>query len=141
MACKNNGCLCNHIVLSQSVTFSEDSLLINLPTGVYENEEKYCLVIAQDIPADTTISAKVAITIGEDETTTYPLVNPNCTNVMASNIKTRMRYATKVFTNIQEGVFRLLSPISYFCCSNCNSGGSLPITTTETANTTGGEAG
>lgn len=46
MACCGITCLCNHIVLSQSITFEDDTLLINLPAGAYENGEKYCLVIA-----------------------------------------------------------------------------------------------
>ena len=81
MACSNIGCLCNHLVFSQSVTFTDGALLIDLPAGAYENGEKYCIVITQDIPVETTIAADVAITIGGDTTTTYPLVNSNCTNV------------------------------------------------------------
>ena len=86
MACKNNGCLCGHFVISQDITFADNTLLINIPAGAYENCEKYCLVIAQEIPEETTIAARVAITIGDDTTTTYPLVNPNCTNVGACAI-------------------------------------------------------
>lgn len=142
MACSNIGCLCGRLVISQDVTFADDTLLINIPTGAYENGEKYCLIVAQPIPEETTIAARVAITIGDDTTTTYPLVNPNCTNVGACNIRERARYATKVFTNIQDGVFKLLSPLSYSCCSNCNANDSLPITTPEATTTTqGGENG
>lgn len=138
MACKNVSCLCKRIVISQSVTFSDGTLLINVPSGTYENDEKYCLVVAQDIPEETTIVARVGITIGDDTETIYPLVNPNCTNANACQIRTRMRYATRVFTNIQDGVFKLLSPLGCSCCSNCNNTGSLPITTTETTNTAQG---
>lgn len=139
MACPNVSYLCNHIVLSQSVTFADDTLLIDLPAGAYENGEKYCLVIAQDIPIETTIAADVAITIGGDTATTYPLVNNNCTNVQACSITPRTRYATRVFTNIGEGVFKLLGNIN---CLNCRRGAaapSLPISTE--AATTGGENG
>lgn len=137
MACKNIGCLCKHLVLSQSVTFTDGNLLIDLPANAYENREKYCIVIAQDIPADTTIAADVAITIGGDTTTTYPLVNNNCTNVQACSIQTRTRYATRVATNIGEGVFKLLGNIN---CYHCDSAAapSLPITETTT---TGGDNG
>lgn len=138
MACKNNGCLCEHFVISQDITFENDTLIINLPAGTYENCEKYCLVIGQTIPTETTIAAQVAITIGDDDTQ-YPLVNPNCTNVSACRIQTRARYATKVFTNISNGVFKLLSPIGCSCCSNCSSGGSLPIVAAATNATSGGE--
>ena len=140
MACRNNSCLCNRLVISDSVTFADDTLLIDIPAGSYENREKYCLIVAQDIPAETTIAADVAITIGGDTTTTYPLVNPNCTNVSACKITPRTKYATRVFTNIQSGVFKLIEPIS--CCNcNCSNGAAaLPIPTTDATTQTGGGA-
>ena len=92
MACSGIKCLCSHIVISQSVTYSDNVLAIDLPAGTYENGETYCLVIAQDIPIDTTIAADVVITIGGDTTTTYPLVNNNCTNIQACQIQTRVKY-------------------------------------------------
>ena len=137
MACSNVGCLCNHLVFSQAVTFADGTLTINIPAGSYANQEKYCIVIAQEIPTTTTIAADVVITIGDD-TTEYPLVNNNCTNVNAWELSTRTRYATRVFTNIQSGVFKLLGNLN---CSGCrcrsNSAPSLPIPAPETA-TTGG---
>lgn len=138
MACKNNYCLCNRLVISESVSFADNTLTINIPAGAYENREKYCIIIAQDIPTETTISANVVITIGDD-TTTYPLVNPNCTNVSACKLQSRTKYATRVFTNIQSGVFKLIEQIS---CNNCSCGSgaapSLPIQTAAAASETGG---
>lgn len=129
MACSNVSTICSHLVLSQSVSFTDGSLLIDLPAGAYENGEKYCIVVAQEIPSDTTISANVEITIGGDTTTTYPLVNNNCTNVQACNISSRTRYATRVFTNIGSGVFKLLGNLNCFNCKRNNAAGSLPIPT------------
>lgn len=139
MACSNVSCICNHIVFSQSVTFADGTLLIDLPAGSYGNGEKYCLIIAQDIPTDTTIAADVAITIGGDTATTYPLVNSNCTNVQACNVNTRTRYATRVFTNIGEGVFKLLGNINCFNCCRSNAAPALPIAAE--AEATGGNNG
>lgn len=127
MSCSNVGCLCQHLVFSQSVTFSDGVLLIDLPAGAYENGEKYCIVITQDIPIETTIAADVALTIGGVTTTTYPLVNSNCTNVQACSIATRTRYATRVATNIGEGVFKLLGNINCNRCGRSNAAPSLPI--------------
>lgn len=136
MACKDVGCLCNHLVFSQSVTFDTDTLVINLPQGSYENGEKYCIVVAQEVPTNTTIAASVVITIG-DEDTQYPLVNSNCTNVNACQIGTRTRYATRVYTNIQSGVFKLLTNLNCNSCScRSNAAPALPIPSTST---TGGE--
>ena len=133
-------------MISENVSFSDNTLIINLPNGSYENGEKYCIVIGQQIPIDTTIAAEVVITIGDNETQ-YPLVNSNCTNVSACKINSRMRYATRVYTNISDGVFKLLSPINCSSCSNNTSGGALPkistnsTSTSTTTNTTGGENG
>lgn len=127
MACSNIGCLCNHLVFSQEVTFEDGTLTINIPQGAYENNAKYCIVIAQEIPTTTTIAANVVITIGDDDTE-YPLVNSNCTNVNACQLSTRTRYATRVYTNIQSGVFKLLGNLN---CNSCrcrsNAAPSLPI--------------
>ena len=121
-------CVCERLVLSQAITFADGVLTINIPEGVYGNEEKYCLLIAQEIPDTTTIAATVSITIGDD-TTAYPLLNCNCTNVNACQIYTRKVYPVKVFTSIQDGVFKLLGNIS---CCGCNSRAAvaLPIETT-----------
>lgn len=129
MSCPTSKCLCDKLVISQSVTFANNTLAINIPAGSYGNGCKYCLVIAQDIPTTTTIGANVVITIGSD-TTTYPLVNCDCTNVLACQIQTRTRYSTKVHTNIQSGVFKLLGRTN--CCQCVNKGGSLPLPTTAT---------
>lgn len=70
MACQ----LCNRLVISQDVIFSGGTLNINIPAGSYADGEKYCIVIAQAIPAATTITAPVVITIG-DGTAQYPLTD------------------------------------------------------------------
>lgn len=64
MACKPVCKLCDHLIISQAVTFAGGNLIINLPAGAYNNGEKYCIVVAQAIPATTTINAPVVIAIG-----------------------------------------------------------------------------
>lgn len=134
--CNNISCLCNCIVLSQEVSFADNSLTINLPAGSYENGGHYCIVIAQEIPAETTIAADVVITIGDDTTTTYPLVNNNCTNVQACQVAARTKYPTTVFTNIGEGVFKLNQTIR---CIKCNNNGAAALPIPAPTMTTGGE--
>lgn len=141
MACCTISCLCNHVVLSQSVTFADDTLLIDLPAGSYENGERYCIVVAQEIPTDTTIAADVAITIGGDTAVTYPLVNSNCTNIQAYQLATRMKYPVTVATNIGEGVFRLTNNINCVRCRSSNAAPALPIIAAEGATTTTGGNG
>lgn len=115
--------LCDRLIISAAVTFADGTLTINLPDGNYGNRERYCIVVAQTIPAETTITAPVVITIGDD-TTTYPLMNADCTTVYACSINTRTRYSVCVFTDIASGVFKLLGRLP---CSRCTSNlASLP---------------
>lgn len=113
MACKAVCKLCDRLVISQTVTFAGGVLTINIPAGTYNNGCKYCIVIAQTIPAATTITAPVEITIGTG-TETYPLLGSCCQQLTACSIRTRTRYATKVVTDANGGSFRLLGRA---CCS------------------------
>lgn len=105
--CKTNCRLCDRLIISQAVTFAAGTLTINLPAGSYANGEKYCIVIAQTIPAAATITAPVVITIG-DGTVEYPLVDRCCAQVTACALRTRTRYATCVATDATGGTFKLL---------------------------------
>lgn len=116
MACKNICRLCDRFIISQAVTFTGGNLVINLPEGSYGNGCKYCIVIAQTIPAATTINAPVVVTIGTG-TETYPLTKRNCAQVTACSLRTRTRYSVCVVTTPTGGSFRLLgSP----CCAPNN---------------------
>lgn len=103
MNCK----LCDRLVISQSVTFSGGTLTVNLPAGAYPDGGRYCIVIAQTIPATATITAPVVVTIG-DGTTTYPLLGRDCVDVQACSLRTRHRYAVRVATSATGGTFKIL---------------------------------
>lgn len=124
MACQ----LCNRLVISQGVIFGGGTLTINIPAGSYADGEKYCIVIAQAIPAATTITAPVVITIG-DGTAQYPLTDRSCAQVVAAALRTRTRYATVVSTNASGGVFKMLGRR---CCAPDNAlpaiDGTVPTT-------------
>ena len=120
MGCKNVCKLCDRLIISQAVTFAADTLTINLPAGSYMDGCKYCIVIAQAIPAATTINAAVVVTIG-DGTETYPLVGCDCAQLTACSLRTRTRYATRVVTNATGGSFRLLGRAA--CAPNNNLAG------------------
>ena len=107
MSCKSVCRLCNRLVLSQAVTFADGTLTINLPAGSYNNNQKYCIVVAQVIPDTTTITAPVVITIG-DGTEEYPLTNRCCAQLTAASLRTRTRYATVVSTSATGGTFKML---------------------------------
>ena len=113
MACKNSCQLCRRLIISQSVTFADGVLTINIPAGTYSNGEKYCIVIAQTIPETATINAPVVVTIGTG-TEQYPLTNCNCSQVTACALRTRRRYSTVVSTSATGGTFRLMGKAS--CC-------------------------
>lgn len=126
MSCPNYKRICERLIISNSVTFADDTLTINLPAGNYNDCEKYCIVVAQTLPDTTTIVAPVVITIGDD-TTAYPLLNCDCTTVYACSINTRTRYSVKVNTGLQDGAFVMTGKVP---CSRCaNRPASLPIPT------------
>ena len=113
MACKSVCKLCDNLIISQAVTFADGTLTINLPAGSYADRQKVCIVIGQTIPAATTITAPVVITIGTG-TEEYPLVGKCCQQVVAAGLRTRTRYATRVVTDATGGTFRLLGET---CCT------------------------
>lgn len=105
--CKNVCKLCDRLVISQAVTFADGQLTVNLPAGSYGNKCRYCVVIAQTIPAEATIAAPVVFTIGAG-TDTYPLVNSCCAPVTACGVRTRTRYGVVVETTAAGGSFKML---------------------------------
>lgn len=116
MSCSNSCKLCNRLVISDAVTFNGTSLVINIPAGSYADGCKYCIVVAQTIPAATTINAPVVISIG-DGTVLYPVTGCNCAQLTACAIRTRTRYAMRVSTTSTGGTFKMLGRT---CCCPTN---------------------
>lgn len=112
MACKNICRLCDHLVISQAVTYDSGVLTINIPAGSYENCDKYCLVIAQAVPANAIVGAPVVITIGQG-TVAYPLLLCNGVQMTAGTLRTRTKYSTVVQTSATGGSFRILGKICF----------------------------
>ena len=128
MSCKPICSLCRRLRISQSVDFSDGNLIINLPAGSYNDGEKICIIVAQAIPATTTITAPVVVTVGEG-TQQYPLTKCNCAPVTACSIRTRTRYSVCVNTTATGGTFRLLGKP---CCAPNNRLTSINGTAPET---------
>ena len=125
--CKNACRLCNRFVISEAVTFDGTSLVINIPAGSYNDGCRYCIVVAQTIPAATTINSPVVITIG-DGTVQYPLTRCDCAPATACNIQTRTKYAVRVETSATTGTFRLLNRTCNCCDNNLQAiDGTLPV--------------
>ena len=135
--CKNSCRLCRRIRISQAVTFTGGNLIINLPAGSFNDCEKYCIVVAQAIPATVTINAPVYITIGTG-TVLYPLTKCDCTQATACSIRTRTRYAVRVETTPTGGIFRLLGRV---CCAPNNNLQSINGTAPAVAASFGGVSG
>ena len=128
MSCKPICQLCDKIRISQAITFTDGNLIINLPAGSYNDGEKICIIVAQAIPATTTIAAPVVVTVGEG-TQQYPLTKCNCAPVTACSIRTRTRYSVCVNTTATGGTFRLLGNP---CCAPNNRLTSINGTAPET---------
>lgn len=120
MSCK----LCDRLIISESVTIVNDSVVIDIPARAYNNGCRYCIVVAQDIPAAATITQLVNISIGGDTTTLYPLTHRCGSQVNACSIHTRMRYAVCVSTTATGGGFRVLGDLP---CKPDNNLSSLPV--------------
>ena len=137
MECVKNCRLCNKFILSQSIVYNStvNQLIIDLPAGSYGNCQKYCIVLAQSIPAETTINAQVVFTIGGDATVGYPFLNQDCTPIYASQVRTRKVYPTRVNTSVESGVFKYIGK----CCLPSNAttvNNAIPVqaTTTQAVN-------
>ena len=128
MSCKPICQLCDKIRISQAVTFADGNLIINLPAGSYNDGEKICIIVAQTIPAATTITSPVVITVGEG-TQQYPLTKCDCSQVTACSLRTRTRYSVCVSTTATGGTFRLLGKP---CCTPNNRLTSINGTAPET---------
>ena len=132
MSC-NRACnrLCPNLIISTSVTVitinGVDTLVIDIPAGTYRNGCKYCIVVAQTIPATATINMPVAISIGGVTTTVYPLTNACCAQVTACAIRTRTRYPVCVSTSATGGTIKVLSGLS---CAPNNALASIPVPAT-----------
>lgn len=121
--CKVNCKLCPNLIISTAVTFADGTLTIDVPANSFRDGQRLCLVVAQTIPTDTTITAPIVITIGGDATVTYPLVKCDCAQVTACAIRTRTRYPVQVNTNATSAVFKVLGGLS---CAPGNALTSIP---------------
>ena len=136
--CKPVCKLCNRLVISQSVTFSGGTLIINIPSGSYNDGEKYCIVVAQSIPSTATIGAPVVVTIGTG-TTLYPMNKCNCAQATACNIRSRTRYAVCVSTTTTGGSFRMLGNVCCAPSSNLSAiNGTTPVASASAETEAGG---
>ena len=117
MSCKNVCKLCDKLIISTAVTFTAGTgLIITIPAGSYSDNCKYCIVVAQNIPATTTINAPVFIQIGTG-TQLYPVNKCDCTQLAACGIRTRTKYSMWVETTPTSGTFKLLGKS---CCQPNN---------------------
>ena len=99
--------LCPRLVFSTGVTFTAPNLVIDLPDGAYNNLERYCIVITDAIPAETTREAPVVFTIGGGAVQ-YPFVSCDGTPITERSVDTRTRYTVCINTTSTSGVFKLM---------------------------------
>ena len=107
-----------------------DTLVIDVPQQSFQNCQRGCLVITQNLPAEATIVMPVAISIGGVTTTVYNVLTCNCEQVTACMLRPRRRYPFKVSTNATTGVFKILKNLS---CAPNNDLASIPVAAAATA--------
>lgn len=111
----NRNCdrFCPNFIFSDSITVvtvdGVDTLVIDIPApaSAYYNCRKICLALTEAIPDAATLEMPVAISIGGDTTTVYPIVDCTGLQIVAKQIVTRYKYKLKVFTNATSGVFKV----------------------------------
>lgn len=130
MSCNNVCKLCSNLIISEAINFdpTTNSLDITIPNSCYRNCQKVCIVVAQTIPASTTINALVYIVVNG---TRFPLQRCDGAQTNACEIRTRTKYSTRVVTNTVSGAFRLLGR-TYACCPESLQTLPIPATTTAT---------
>ena len=115
---RKNCSICKNLVISTSVTVvtvsGVDTLVIDIPAGFYSDCRRVCLVVAQAIPVTATITMPVAISIGGDTTTVYPIVNCDCTQVTACAIRARTKYGLRINTTATSAVFKTLNKLTCY---------------------------
>lgn len=125
--------MCDKLVISTAVAFTGGNLVVTIPAGTYNDDYKYCIVIAQSIPSTVTINAPVVVQIGTG-TVLYPLTKCDCTQATACSIRTRTKYCTRVEITPTGGVFKLLGKT---CCAPNNNlrsiSGIAPVVAEESA--------
>ena len=123
--------LCRNIVISTAVTVitvdGVDTLVIDIPAGFYPDCRRVCLVVAQSTPTTATINMPVAISIGGDTTTVYPILNCDCTQVTACAIQTRRKYGLRINTSSTSAVFKTLRRLQ---CYPQETLATIPVPTT-----------
>lgn len=129
--CKNSCNECTRKVYSDAITVvtidGVDTLVIDVPAQTFNNCQRGCIVLIQNIPATATINMPVAISIGGDTTTVYPVVRCNCGQITACSLRVRRRYPFKVSTTATGGVFKILKNLS---CSPNNTLTAIPAPAT-----------
>lgn len=131
--CHNSCNECPRKIFSTGVSVitvdTEATLVIDIPAQTFNNCQKGCLVIIQTIPTETTINAPVAISIGGDTTTLYPVTNCRGAQISAAQLRTRKRYPFKVITTPTSGVFSIQRNLS---CAPDNNLLTIPVAETTT---------
>ena len=126
----NNSCNeCSRKVFSDSVSVvtvdTVATLVVDVPAQTFSNNQRGCLVLTQTIPTTATIAMPVAVSIGGDTTTVYPVVSCDCSPVTACQLRTRRRYPFVVRVSGTAGTFKILKNLS---CAPCNNDGVIPAT-------------
>ena len=120
--------LCKNTVISSAVTLvtvgGVDTLVIDTPAATYRDGDCLTLIVAQEIPAATTLGTPVALGIGGVTDPVYPLVRCDCSPVTACAIRTRGIYRLVVNTTATGANLRVVSGLA---CAPRNVVPTIPV--------------
>lgn len=89
--------ICDRAIYTAGVTFTDGTLLLNLPAGSYADGGQYCIIVTDAIPTTVTRGAPVAITIGTG-TEQYPMIDCCGRQMTQEDISSRCRYRVRIRT-------------------------------------------
>lgn len=95
---------CNGLVVSSSLVYDGNNLIVNIPNGNYLNNSTVCIFIAQDIPSGVNENTIVVIQVAGNSTL-YQMRTRCGHNVYGDQICSKRVYCTNVATDTSTFIY------------------------------------
>lgn len=128
---KNYGCgcstnVCSNLVVSTSVQISGSQMVVTIPQATYTNNQKLCILIAQDIPASATPLPVVIAVTGSSINIPYRTICGH--NVFSDQLIKGKIYPSYAATDSQTFVCRIKERC--LPCTNYDFSATIPAAST-----------
>lgn len=137
--CKPICRLCDKIRITTAVNIAGNTVVYNLPSGSYNSDSCYCIILAQNVPQTAQIGANIAFSIG-GTAIQYPFLSCDCKPLTSCSVRGRTRYKVRVETTPTGGVFKMVGracPCPTNNLASINGTAPTPAAAPDAASTTG----